>query len=116
VGTGSSYDAIGTGVMSASTVIGYTSQTGVNVTNSGKTATTFTFTKTSDPSSVVTTVTQCAASTAVGSVCAIKFTGPGGLLPGTYTFTGSLAGSGTGFRSTIPNITVTVKYCALPPC
>ncbi|MCA1814400.1 MAG: hypothetical protein LC624_10695 [Halobacteriales archaeon] len=116
VGTGSAYDGIGTGVMSASTVLGYTAQSGINVTNGGKVATTFTFTKTSDPSAVVTSVTQCAANTAVGSVCAVKFTGPSGLLPGTYTFTGTIDGTGSKFRSTVPSITVTVKYCALPPC
>jgi len=116
VGTGSAYDAVGTGVMSASTILGYNNQTGINVTNNGKTATTFTFTKTSDPSNIVTFINNCAANTAVGSTCAIRFSGPTGSLPGTYTFTGTVTASGTGFRSTIPGITVTVKYCALPPC
>lgn len=116
VGTGSAYDGVGTGIISASTLLGYTAQAGVNVTNNGKVATTFTFTKTSDPNGVVSSVTQCAAGTAVGAVCTVQFTGPGGILPGTYTFTGTVDGSATGFRSTVPNVVVTVTYCAVPPC
>jgi len=115
VGTGSAYDGVGTGIMSASIVLGYTSQSGVNVTNNGKVVTTFTWTTTSDPNHIVTSVTQCAANTAIGSVCTVKFTGPN-LGTGTYTFTGTVDGSGTNFRSSVPGIVVTVKYCALPPC
>jgi hypothetical protein len=112
VATGSAYDGITTFTIK-SLLTGYVAQEGVRVANQGKVTTTFTWSTTSDPSGVVTTFTDCAANTAVGSTCSVLFTGPP-KAAGTYTFTGKITGTATGFRTTIPSITVTVQYCLVP--
>lgn len=116
VGTGAAYDAVQTVRISASTLLGYSNQLGVRVYNNGTVATTFTWTTTSDPNNVEQGVTNCAANTAVGASCAIRFSGPA-LLTGSYTFTGRVNGvKPAQFRSEVPGIVVTVAYCPLPPC
>jgi len=115
VATGSSYDGVAAVKITASNILGYTAQTGVNVTNKGSVTSTFTWTTSSDPSGVVTSSTNCAANTAVGSVCSVQFTGPAKSI-GNYTFTGTIDGSGSNFRSIVPSITVTVQYCLLGIC
>ena len=116
VGTGAAFNGIATVQVSGSSIAGYTNELGVRIGNNGTTTTTFAWTTTADPDAIFTSVNPCAANTAVGGTCDLQFTGPL-KAPGTYTFTGRVDGTASGmFRSTIPNIVVTVKYCALPPC
>jgi hypothetical protein len=115
VASSSGYAGVSTLQISASTVLGYAVQTGVNVVNKGPVTTTYTWTTTSDPSGLVTAATNCPTSTASGSTCSVLFTGPA-KLPGTYTFTGTVSGTGPNFRVSVPGVTVTVKYCTVPPC
>lgn len=116
VATGSAYDGIATTVIH-SPLVGIAAQEGVRVYNNGTVPTTFTWTTTSDPGTVVISVagTCGATATAVGTSCTVLFT-VGPKAEGTYTVTGKIAGTDTNFRSSIPGITVTVKYCVLPPC
>lgn len=117
---GNAYNTWKAVAISASTLTGYTDQTGVIVWNNGTTPTRFTWTTQTDPSAVVTSAASCSGDaqgrTVVGASCAIRFTGPARAI-GSYTFTGVVKGEDVAlFRSELNAITIAVTYCALPPC
>lgn len=115
VPAGAAYHAVGTVAIHASTTDGYDAQAGVTIRNDGAAPTTFTWTLEADADGVVNSSAQCAAPTAVGGSCTVRFSGPA-KPTGSYSFAGRAEGSGPDMRSRLADIVVNVTYCASPPC
>lgn len=113
VASSSAYDGVTT-VQIDVPLTGGSNRLGARVVNQGSPlAQTITWTETSDPNNVATPAAACSAPTAVGATCEVRFNIAPSVTLGTFTFTGKVDASAAGYRSTVPGVVVTVRYCTL---